>query len=98
MNLRIAIGLAITFVSLRGDDSSNLRMMDLDVVAVDNHGWPVNDLTAADFEVTDANQPQKIVFFRHRDSNLWQVPKLAPNEFSNRGGSAIPHATVILSI
>jgi len=96
--MKFWIMIAVTFAvaAVRGDDSPDLRLLNLDVIAVDNHGQPVNDLTIDDFEVTDANKPQKIVFFRHKDSSQWQVPKLAPNEFSNRGGSGIPYATVIL--
>jgi VWFA-related protein len=96
MKFRFALGLAFALVTLRGDESPQPRMLDLEVVAVDSHGQPVNDLTIEDFQVTDASRPQKIVFFRHRDSALWQVPKLAPHEVSNRGASAVPNATVIL--
>lgn len=56
----------------------------------------MNDLIADDFEVTDANKPQKIVFFRHKDSTQWQVPSPAPNQFSNRSSSSVSRATVIL--
>ncbi len=96
MRFRIAIGLTLTFAALRGDDSPELKLLDLNVVALDNRGQPVNDLTADDFQITDAGKPQKIVFFRHRDATQREVPKLAPGEFSNRGPSSIPHATVIL--
>ncbi len=96
MKFRFALGLAFVLAALRADDSQEPRLLTVDVVAVDSHGQPVNDLTADDFQVTDANKAEKMVFFRHRDATLWQVPKLAPNEFSNRDGSAITHATVIL--
>jgi VWFA-related protein len=96
MKLRIAIGLAVAFATLRGDDSPEPRLLNIDVVVVDNHGQPVSDLSIDDFQVIDANKPQKVVFFRHKDSTRWQVPKLEPNEFSNRGGSGVPNATVIL--
>jgi VWFA-related protein len=96
MKFRIMIAVTFALAAVRGDDSPDLRLLDLDVIAVDNHGQPVNDLTIDDFEVTDSNKPQKIIFFRHKDSSQWQIPKLALNEFSNRGGSGIPYATVIL--
>jgi len=96
MKFRIAIGLAVAFAALRADDSSELRLLNLDVVALDNHGQPVTDLTIDDFQISDANKPQKVAFFRHKDSTQWQVPKLGPNEFSNRTGSSILNATVIL--
>jgi VWFA-related protein len=95
VKLRIVIGLAIAF-ALHAEDSPDLRLLNLDVIAVDNHGQPVNDLTADDFQIADANKPQKIVFFRHKDSTQWQVPSPAPNEFSNRGSSSVSRATVIL--
>lgn len=68
----------------------------LNVVAVDNHGRPVKDLRADDFRITDDGKPQKIVFFRHKDSASWQVPAPLPNQSSNRTGANVPHATVIL--
>ncbi len=74
------------------EDSGDLAMIrvrtqSLNVIAVDNQGQPVNDLTSDDFQVTDAGKPQKISFFRHNESKLWRTPSLGPNEFSNRGGS-----------
>jgi VWFA-related protein len=71
-------------------------LVNLNVVAVDNRGEPVSDLTSADLEVTDAGKPQKIVLFRHYDSKLTVAPTLAPNEVSNRAGANIPRATIIL--
>lgn len=70
--------------------------MDLNVIALDNHGQPVNDLTSDDIQVSDAGKQQKIAFFRHNDSKLSLAPVLGPNEFSNRAGTQVPHATVIL--
>ncbi len=63
----------------------------LNVTALDAGGAPVDDLKAADFQVTDQGKPEKIVFLR-------QVPATVaagPHEFSNRTG-APPHTTVIL--
>ena len=71
-------------------------MVDLNVVALDNHGQPVVDLTSDEFRITDNGKPQTIAFFRHRDSALGAVPALALNEFSNRGGANVPRATLIL--
>ena len=96
MRFRIALGLTFALAALRGDDSPELRLLDMNVVALDSHEQPVNDLTVDDFQVTDAGKPHKIVFFRHKDATLRPTPKLAPNEFSNRAGAAIPYATVIL--
>jgi VWFA-related protein len=96
MRLRAAFGLTFVLAALRADDSPDLKLLDLNVIALDAHDQPVNDLKIDDFQVTDAGKQQKIVFFRHRDATLRQSPKLAPNEVSNRGGAAIPYATVIL--
>lgn len=72
------------------------RMVNLNVVAVDNHGGPITDLTEGDFEVTDNGKRQTAAFFRHNNSALWRTPALAPGEFSNRGGPKTVRATVIL--
>ena len=87
-------------VCLRADDStqSGVRLLDLNVVAVDNHGKPVTDLTADDFQIVDAGKPQKITFFRRNDDSSRQNPAPAsgPNQFSNRAKGGSPNATVIL--
>ncbi len=87
---------ACAVLLLGTDDSAEPRLLDLNVVALDSRSQPVTDLAIGDLQVTDAGKPQKIVFFRHRDSSVWQKPQLAPNELSNRGGAGIPNATVIL--
>jgi VWFA-related protein len=99
----IAMGLAAATCALGlhvllGDtpEQSETPMVELNVNAVDNHGQPVTDLTAADFQVADAGKPQTIVFFRHAEDKLAPPPTLAPNEFSNRQGAHLPRATVIL--
>lgn len=98
MRFRTFLGLALTLGSLRGDDGHQpeRKLVNLNVIAVDSHGQPITDLTGGDFQVSDAGKPQKIAFFRHIDRKQWQVPTLRPNEFSNRKGSSIPYATVIL--
>jgi VWFA-related protein len=71
-------------------------MLDFNVVAVDDRGQPVNDLTSSEFQVTDAGKRQQIAFFRHNDDKLRQAPALGPNEFSNRSGVTVPHVTLVL--
>jgi VWFA-related protein len=66
----------------------------LSVSALDSGGQPVEDLKAADFQVTDQGKAQPIVFFR-RNAPAAPAAALAPHEFSNRTGAA-PHSTVIL--
>jgi hypothetical protein len=67
----------------RGQENSEPRLVNLNVVAVDAHGVPVDDLTAEDVRITDSGKSQKIVFFRHKDTRLWKVPSLVSNQFSN---------------
>lgn len=79
-----------------GPPQTEPRMVDLNVVALDSHGQPVTDLTRDEFRVTDSGQPQNIAFFRRRDSRRGLAPTAGPNEFSNRGETNIPRATLIL--
>jgi VWFA-related protein len=72
------------------------KLVNLNVIALDGHGDPVTDLTADDFQIVDAGKPQRIVLFNHRDLTLDHAPPLDPNQFSNRTGTSVPHATVIL--
>lgn len=99
--LHIGIALALVMACsapLPGDDAPQTepRLVDLNVVALDSHGQPVSDLTSADFQITDGGKQQRIAFFRHADRSRWKAESLAPHEFSNRAGPAVPYATVIL--
>lgn len=96
--LRAAMAMAAAVAGALGADrpAPEKRLADLNIVALDNDKQPVRDLTRDDIEVFDDGKPQTIAFFRRYDSRLKQVPKLAPNEFSNRGAGNIPDATVIL--
>ena len=93
---RIAIVLLLAPGWLPGSGDPEARLIDLNVVAVDGRGLPVNDLTGDDFQVTDAGKRQQIAFFRHNDSKLLQALSLGQNEFSNRGGVNSAHATLVL--
>ncbi len=79
---------SILFVSTflwTGDSAqSELRLMDLNVVALDDHGRPVTDLTADDVQIVDAGKPQKISFFRRNGerSGKNQACASRPNQFS----------------
>jgi len=66
----------------------------ISVAAVDSGGQPVEDLKAADLQVSDQGKAEQIVFFR-RNAPAPQTAPLAPHEYSNRT-SAAPHSTVIL--
>ena len=76
---------------------SDLRLLDLNVVALDNHGQPVTDLTADDFQITDGGKLQKISFFRRvSEERHNHLPVAGPNEFSNRAKDTTRNATVVL--
>jgi len=83
---------------LRAGDSpqADTKLVDLNVVALDNHGQPVKNLTADDFQIFDAGKKQKITLFRANSSDAGTEAPLRAHEFSNRSGSTITHATVIL--
>jgi VWFA-related protein len=93
----LAGALAMAWGQLPGPQGAVPRkLVNLNVVALDNHDQPVTDLTAADLQVTDAGKAQPVVFFRHNDERLQAQAALAPGEFSNRQGGKGSHATVIL--
>ncbi len=101
MKFRILATMIFIAALLRAGDSaqSDLRLLDLNVVAVDSHGQAVTDLTAGDFQVDDAGKPQVISFFRRNNPDsqgLKQPPALGPNQFANRARGGSPNATVIL--
>ncbi len=97
MILRTLLALVLALPAIPADNPERSdQLVDLNVVAVDKHGQPVMDLAPDEFKVLDSGKPQKIVFFRHNDTKIWQVPSLGPNEFSNRRGANISRATVIL--
>ena len=72
--------------------------MDLNVVALDDHGRPVTDPGADDFQISDAGKPQKITFFRRNaaGSNQNKARATGPNQFSNRAGGEPRNATVVV--
>ena len=95
--LLLAAALAVAWGQLPGPQGAvPKKLVNLNVVALDNHDEPVTDLTAADLQVTDAGKPQPIVFFRHNDERLQPQSTLAAGEFSNRVGVRQAHPTVIL--
>jgi VWFA-related protein len=98
MSLCVALVCSCALANLQGVQPAQPepRLVNLNLVSVDNHGQPVRDLTGDDFQVIDAGKVQKIAFFHHGDIALRSAPGLATNEFSNRNGANIPYATVIL--
>lgn len=72
------------------------KLVHIKVSAVDSHGEPITDLTAGDFQISDAGKAQEIAFFQHRDSAPTASTPLARGELSNRMSNSPRHATVIL--
>jgi VWFA-related protein len=62
-------------------------------IVSDTRGQPLNDLTAADFKITDQDKAQTIYFFRRPAP---PNPPMGPREYSNRPNGVPPHATAIL--
>jgi len=80
--LRTAIGLTfiLTLACAQAAEApqSDNTIVNLSVVALDNRGQPVNDLTAADFEVIDAGKPRKVAFLNHIDRRCRRVRHWLP--------------------
>jgi len=93
-----AAGLAIAFAQLppAAPADSAPKLVDLNVVALDNKDRPVEDLSAEDFQVTDNGKPQPILFFRHNDKRLEAPAETGPRVFTNRPAGRPAHATAIL--
>jgi VWFA-related protein len=72
------------------------KLVTLSVVALTDRGQPVNDLTAADFAVTDAGKHQDITIFRQTAATAPAIEAPRPGEFSNRTAATVPHATIVL--
>ena len=67
------------------------------VVVQDGRGRPVTGLTAADFELFDRGEPQKVAFFSIEGSAAPHAAPQAPNVFTNRfDGPASAGVTVLL--
>jgi VWFA-related protein len=71
-------------------------LVHLNVVAKDGHGQAVTDLTRDDFQVFEGSKAQSIVSFRRNDGSVTRALRAEPNEYSNRTGTPLARATVIL--
>ena len=82
----------------QGDDRfpAAAPLVKLNVVAVDGRGQAVTDLTREDFQVFDGGKPQHIASFRRNDVKPLHALPPEPNEVSNRAGTPLARATVIL--
>ncbi len=66
------------------------NLISLNILAFDNHGQPVGDLSSDDFQVTDQGKVQPIVAFRKSG----ETPQLSLKPGESR--SSVPAVTVIL--
>ena len=82
----------------QGDDTPPPAspVVKLNVVAVDARGQSVADLTREDFQIFDGGKPRHIASFRRNDVKPLRAAPPGPNESSNRSGTPLSHATVIL--
>ncbi len=96
LRLLLAFTLLAAPICAQTQASSQPRLVDLRVIALDNDGQTVTGLSADDFQVTDAGKQQKIALLRYNNAAGRQMPALQLNEVSNRGAGEIPHAVVIL--
>src|ERR1035437_7327669 len=71
-------------------------LIKLNVAAVDARGQSVADLTREDFQVFDGSKLQPIASFRRNDIKPLHALPHGPNEVSNRSGTPLSRATVIL--
>jgi len=64
---------------------SSTRLVILDVIATDDHGRPVTDLTRDDFTVLEDGQPQKLIdfSFQRPGTTAQDPPPLASHVVSN---------------
>jgi len=80
---------------------STTRLIQVNVIARDNHGIPVRGLKKEDFEILDNGKPQSISVFS-MDSNavLPQAQPLPENVFTNRlqMKSAVPSSVTVILI
>ena len=78
------------------------RLVQINVVVLNKRGEPVDGLKKEDFTVLDQGKEQQIATFSANSATLHEaasIPPLAPNVFSNRGGSTATNpgsVTVIL--
>ena len=78
----------------------NSRAVLVDVIVTDQHGKPVTGLKQGDFTVTEQGKPQSIAFFEEHQARQpavpVEMPKLAPNVFSNFSPFPQPPAVNVL--
>jgi len=86
-------GLAVSAWILTASAQEPAKLVRLNVVAVDQQGKPVGDLTANDFHIADEGKPETIALFHA--GGFGPTTAVDPSLFTNRP-SPPPHTTVIL--
>ena len=86
-------GLTALYANAAPQRESTPREPQMVNLNVGSKARPITDLKRDDFQVIDNGNLQTIAFFRHRDTTLDVVSKLARNEYSNRRGSNVPRST-----
>src|SRR5271170_2448873 len=95
MRHRLLLAWVVLACAAKAD--SPAKLVTLNVVALDNKGQPIGDLTADDLQIQDQGKHYKIAVFRKNDSKPdIAAPALGPHEFSNRSGIVASPVTLIL--
>ncbi len=74
------------------------RIVLADVTVTDRHGNAVHGLTAADFQVFDNNQPQRIASFEEHNAERITTTYTAPTSSSNAGTNSYQHLPPVLNV
>ena len=89
----VCCGLAASALILTASAQEPVKLVRLNVVAVDAQGKPVGDLAASDFHISDEGKAETIALFH--SGGFGPATAAHPGEFTNRP-SPPPHTTVIL--
>lgn len=74
------------------------RIVLADVTVTDRHGNPVHNLTAADFQVFDNNQPERISYFEEHNLTTSQTYEAPPQQTTNTATNIYTHLPPVLNV
>ncbi len=92
----ISLLIAIALPPAARTAPTELKLVYMNLVAVDGRGEPVTDLASNEITIEDAGKPETIVLFNRREVRFAQSAPLQPDQYSNRDSAIAPHPTVIL--